>query len=215
MPQDGTNRWGSFEKWSAVAFLVAGVLVSVATVALGLVLVTDRSQGMITGLPLMVGLLISYIGILGLYPRLANRARRAARAGVLLLLAPVVSLIAFLGYEFAVGGEPPFVGPLFLTVFVGFALGIVLFGTTSYRTEVPSRNVGLALLVFAIPWFLLIGSMSVYGGEGPAWLDFANTGLMAVALLAVGYFLWIEPPATNREESGTDPTARATPESRN
>lgn len=198
---------GWIGKGSTAAFIVAGLLSSIGTIAMGLVLITDMTQGAITGLPSMLGLLSAYVGILGLYPRLADRRHWAALAGVGLLLTPVVGIVGILAHAIVVGGEPPFVGPLFLVIMIGFALGITLFGATSYLTEEPSRGVGLALLAFAIPWFVRLGSLSVYGAEGPPWLDFVTTGVTAIALLAVGYLLWIEAPTTNREEPAPEPTA--------
>lgn len=200
-----TNRiWEAVGKWSAAAFLVAGGLVSIATVALGLVLVTDMSQGVVTGLPSMVGLLISYVGMLGLYPRLADRRRRSALTSVVLLLVPVIGLAYWLGHALVIGQEPSYAGLLVGVVFVGFVSGITLLGVTSYLSQVPSRGVGLALMAFAVPWVVLLGSGMVYGGAAPVWLDFVTTGMMAVLLLVIGYLSWTGPQQTKRQEVTPD-----------
>lgn len=204
MASTSTDRWGALEKWSATAFLLAGVLVSFGAVAMALVLTTDMSQGLMTGLPTMIGLLISYLGMLGLYPRLATRHRRAALAAVGLLLFPVVGIAFWLGHALVIGEEPSYADLLVGVVFGGFLIGIALYGVTSYRTQVPSRRAGLALLAFVIPWAVLLGSGIVYGGAAPEWLDFVTTGVMGILLLIIGYLTWTESPAPDCEESTTD-----------
>lgn len=206
MPPTTNRLWAAVEKSSAPAFLLAGGLTAIATIAMGLVLTTDMSQGVLTGLPTMVGLLVAYIGMLGLYPRLATRSRRAALASVVLLLAPVLGVAFWLSHALVIGQEPSYAGLLVGTVFVGFVVGITLLGITSYRTRVPSRGVGLALLAFAVPWVVLLGTGVVYEGAAPVWIDFVSTGSMAILLLVIGYLLWTEPRAPNRQESTTDLT---------
>lgn len=206
MRRYGTKLWKKVEKWSAPAFLIAGGLVSIATVAMGFVMITDRSQGMLTGLPTMVGLLISYIGMLGLYPRLASRKPRAALASVALLLAPFGGIAFWLGHALIIGQEPSYAGTLVGFVFAGFVLGIVLLGVTSYQAQVPSSRVGVALTAFAVPWVVLLGSGMVYGGAAPEWIDFIATGSMAVLLLVIGYLIWNESSTIDRGKPAPNPS---------
>lgn len=202
---DGTSLWKNVEKLSAPAFLIAGGLVAIATIAMGFVMITDRSQGLLTGLPTMVGLLISYIGMLGLYPKLASRRPRAALASVVLLLAPFGGIAFWLGHAIIIGQEPSFAGTLVGFVFAGFVLGIALLGATSYHAQVPSSRVGLALTAFAVPWVVLLGSGVIYGGAAPVWLDFIATGSMAVLLLVIGYLIRNESSSINRGEASPNP----------
>ena len=204
---DGTDWRRTLGKWSGIAFLVAGVSVSIAAIAMAVVLFTDMSQGMITGLPTMVGLLISYLGMLGLYPGLAARNRRAALAGIVLLLFPVIGIAFWLGHALVVGQEPSYANLLVGLVFGGFVIGLALYGITSYRLQVPSQRVGLALLALAVPWVVLLGSGIVYGGNAPAWLDFVATSMMGGLLLVIGYLTWTESSMTTPEEPTPDPAA--------
>lgn len=206
MPLNGTNWLKALGKWSWLAFLIAGVLVAIAAIAMALVVTTNMTQGMITGLPTMVGILISYIGMLGLYPTLAAHRRRAALAGVILLLFPVGGIGFWLGHALLIGQEPSYANLLVGVVFGGFVVGIALYGITSYRARVPSRGVGLALLAFLVPWVILLGSGVVYGGAAPVWIDFLSTSMMGVVLLALGYLVRAKGSSTNPEEPSPDPT---------
>lgn len=174
---------------------------------MAVVLVTDMSPGMITGLPTMVGLLISYLGMFGLYPRLAARNRRAALASIVLLLFPVIGIGFWLGHDLIVGQMPPYVNLLIGLISGGFVIGLALYGITSYRLQVPSQRVGLALLALAVPWVVLLGSGIVYGGNAPAWLDFVATSMMGGLLLVIGYLTWTESSMTTPEEPTPDPAA--------
>jgi hypothetical protein len=204
---DGTDWRRTLGKWSGIAFLVAGVSVSIAAIAMAVVLVTDMSPGMITGLPTMVGLLISYLGMFGLYPILAARNRRAALAGIVFLLFPVIGIGFWLGHDLVVGQMPPYVNLLIGLISGGFVIGLALYGITSYRLQVPSQRVGLALLALAVPWVVLLGSGIVYGGNAPAWLDFVATSMMGGLLLVIGYLTWTESSMTTPEEPTPDPAA--------
>ena len=203
---DGTDWRRTLGKWSGIAFLVAGVSVSIAAIAMAVVLVTDMSPGMITGLPTMVGLLISYLGLLGLYPILAARNRRAALASIVFLLFPVIGIGFWLGNDLVVGQMPPYVNLLIGLISGGFVIGLALYGITSYRLQVPSQRVGLALLALAVPWVVLLGSGIVYE-NAPAWLDFVATSMMGGLLLVIGYLTWTESSMTTPEEPTPDPAA--------
>ena len=203
---DGTDWRRTLGKWSGIAFLVAGVSVSIAAIAMAVVLVTDMSPGMITGLPTMVGLLISYLGMFGLYPRLAARNRRAALASIVFLLFPVIGIGFWLGHDLAVGQMPPYVNLLIGLISGGFVFGLALYGITSYRLQVPSQRVGLALLALAVPWVVLLGSGIVYE-NAPAWLDFVATSMMGGLLLVIGYLTWTDSSMTTPEEPTPDPAA--------
>lgn len=203
---DGTDWRKTLGKWSGIAFLVAGVSVSIAAIAMAVVLVTDMSPGMITGLPTMVGLLISYLGMFGLYPRLAARNRRAALASIVFLLFPVIGIGFWLGNDLVVGQMPPYVNLLIGLISGGFVIGLALYGITSYRLQVPSQRVGLALLALAVPWVVLLGSGIVYE-NAPAWLDFVATSMMGGLLLVIGYLTWTDSSMTTPEEPTPDPAA--------
>lgn len=173
-------------KWGGPIFLIAGGLLLITAIGLAVEVVTGMSlQGPIIGVPQFAGLLISYIGLLGLYSLVRDRSPRLALIGIVLILGPVIAILVFIGYEVTVGGEPPFVDTIFMVIGVGFALGIALLGIASLRAETLSRDIGISLLVLAVPFLLLV----VLGAENSAIIDFVISGLTAGALLAIGYLL--------------------------
>jgi hypothetical protein len=138
---------------------------------------------------------------------LAARNRRAALAGIVFLLFPVIGIGFWLGHDLVVGQMPPYVNLLIGLISGGFVIGLALYGITSYRLQVPSQRVGLALLALAVPWVVLLGSGIVYGGNAPAWLDFVATSMMGGLLLVIGYLTWTESSMTTPEEPTPDPAA--------
>lgn len=182
--------WGSLENWSARLFLAAGVLVSIQAVSDGLGLATDIEPPDALAFAIFLGFILSYLGLLGLYPRLVDRTPQLARAGLVLVLLPVLALILLMGAILASSG-PPFSEEtgraLFMGIFVGFALGITALGVASFRTQIPSRAVGLFLLVWAAGWYILLGTSLIYGFPISEWVTFVTDAIMAVSLLAIGY----------------------------
>lgn len=195
--------WESLERWCGTIFLVAGVLLLFTAVGFVLEVVTDMAlQGPILGIPQFLGLLVGYVGLLGLYSLLRDTAPRLALAGVVLVVAPVVTIVLVLVHALTMGGEPPFADTIFMVIGVGFAVGIALFGVASLRTETPSRGVGVCLLVWAVPFLLLVG----LGAENSATVDLVISALNAVAVLGIGYLLRTQRPSTRRGESAPGPT---------
>ena len=198
----------SLEKWSAVIFLLAGVFLLVGTVVIGLQLLTGDPDLLKNPFELSpyLGFIISYFGLLGLYPRLADRIP-LARVSLLLLLVPVIVMLIYIATAL-VGTELPFGEPVSFGAFILFALGIALFGVGSYQTEVPSRAVGLSLLALSAGWFVLLGAGLIDGF--PVWqpVAFGTAAIMTVALLAIGYLLRTGTEPTDQTEPTPDTTAR-------
>ena len=128
--QTRNNRvWFSLEKWSSTVFLVAGVLVLISTVATGIEWLTNATgltDGPL-GVAAFIGMVVSYVGLLGLYPRLAEEDSRLSRVSVSLLFVPVAVIIADL-VSIVLGFGPPFGLTVASAAFLLFALGIALFG---------------------------------------------------------------------------------------
>lgn len=202
------GRWRSLERWSATVFLVAGVLLLIPAINDGAELMGIEAGallGELSFIGMVVGLVAAYVGLLGLYPRLADRTPGLARAAVVLVLLPVVILLLIF-VAILVEFEPPAIDVIFSTIFVGFALGITLFGAASLRMRAVSRGAGASLLLFAVPWFVLLVDGPILGFPVSDVVTFVTTGLMAIALLAAGYFLRVEP--ADRAEPASDATAR-------
>lgn len=189
------------ERQSAPAFLLTGVLVLGSLVApLGLGALTERSW--VAGL-VLVGLAVptASVGLLGLYPRVNDRAPRSALAGAGAAAVAGVAALGLLALVGAALGSEAAVGRsvsrdafalLGLSMAGGFALGFLLFGVATWRTDTPSRTVGglltaggVALLVPVV--VELLGP--ALGVSTPPWLLFPVIGGIAVDSALVGYVL--------------------------
>ena len=204
-PATGTTRvWDTLERWSGNVFLAAGILVLIGTVVVGLQLLAGNEELLKDPFELapFLGFVVSYFGLLGLYPRLADRMPRLARVSVFLLLVPVVVMLLFV-LSIVGGFDIPSIGPLSLVAFLMFALGIALFGVGSYQTEVPSRGVGLALLALATAWFVMLGAGLLNGFPISQAVNFVTIAIMTGALLAIGFRLRTETEPTGYTESAS------------
>lgn len=181
-------------------FLIGGVLLLIQTAGDVLTLTMDMGLEALA-FATFLGLILSYIGLLGLYPRLTERAPYLSRIGLVLVLVPVLLLIT-LTVALAVSSGPPFseavADVLFTSIFVGFALGIVLFGVAVIQTDTPSQAVGIALLGFAGGWFILLGASVVYGFPISDRLTFISDAILAISLLATGWLLRTTSSSTER-----------------
>jgi protein-S-isoprenylcysteine O-methyltransferase Ste14 len=86
--------WRSLERWSATLFLIAGGVLIVYAALTGLEAfldITVEQKG------LEVGHVIGFLGLLGLYPTLADRRPWLARAGA---VAAILGVVAFSVFTF-------------------------------------------------------------------------------------------------------------------
>lgn len=203
MPTDGNVLWQSLEKWDAIVFLVAGVLLLVATINEGLIWAANMEMPELLEFAGFLGMFISYLGLLGLYPRLAGRTSELARVGLGLLLLPVAVILIEVIFM-AVGVGPQFGRTIALGAFGLFALGVALFGGIFFRIEVLPETIGGFLVIYAIGWIVLLGGVLLYGAPPPGGVIVIATGFMAVALLAIGYILQTEISPGDRSESAFD-----------
>lgn len=201
------SLWNSFRHRSAVAFLGAGGLMLVTIVLRTLDVVVTRSLEELAGVTAIAGIVLSAVGLLGLYPQLADAAPRLARVGLLLLALPAIYLVAalvwtilaiFLSEWPALTALLP--GDAVGLVLILFAVGITIFGVVGLWTAVPSRTVGGLLLVLAAAWFTVLGAEIMYEPI-PDWVVPTMIVLMTVSLLPIGYLLRTETGSTDRTES--------------
>lgn len=158
------------------------------------------------------GLIVSLLGLLGLYPRLAESTPRLALAGGAMagvgVLIPLSIATWMLGGTLltAVAGQavsqPPAI--LFQVMAVAMALGFGCFGVATLRTPVPPRKLGYLLLSYAVPWVVVLGSTAVYGSALPGWLVLTIYGPLPFLMLTTGYTLHAHTVQTRRAETGVD-----------
>jgi hypothetical protein len=188
-------------RWSALAALVGGVLVSVLDVAF-FVLIGDvpESEGGLMGawVPLQVVVLIAIVlGFLGLVGMYARQAEKAGALGLVAFLVAFVGTALIFGFTWAgtfivptlaeaapdiLDEEPSGVlaTGLILT-FILFALGWLLFGLATLLTKVLSRGAAVLLMIGAVLSFVL-GFLEVPFSEF----------VFGIALAWMGYELWSE-----------------------
>lgn len=190
----------SLEKWSAWVFLVAGVLMLVPSARSAIELVTAISfSGTITGLFGFAGIVLSYIGLIGLSPQLIDETPRLAQTGLVLMGLPAIVIVVLIGWVIGTLIVPaipsmestlPAPAMVFRSVFLLFALGTTSFGVASLRSRVPSRTVGVLLLILAANWFVILVAMLVFSGTFPPWVSFITWVGGAGPLVAIGYSMW-------------------------
>lgn len=202
------------ERRSRAAFLLGGVLLFGYAVSKAIYTFTDVTPvGAFDVAFGGTGLLVAVVALVSLYPRLRDGAPRLSLAGLLAAAVAAAGNLALLGWLAgatltragypAIPEEAPAWTVLALVVvFVTMALGFLLFGAASLRTDVLSPTVSRLLVVPGLGWAALIaGNLALPSGQ---YLGLVYVPI-CLALLAIGY----------RLETGNVPTDRteATPES--
>lgn len=148
----GSPRLDTLEQWSPTAFLIAGALLVVFAALLGVEAFMNRTVPSYIFGP--AGFLVAMVGILGIYPTLADQSSQLVRA------VPVLATIAAVGWFVvtvlsigeAIGALPPLedaglLGLLIILVAgIAMVLAYIACGIAGLGVDAPSRNVSLLLL---------------------------------------------------------------------
>lgn len=216
MLPDTKVGWRVFERWSGTAFITGGGLLLAYTALVGLeTFTTVSTPGWVGGLLSGFGLAAPLIGMLGFYPRLADRVPRLARAGATVLSAAaaavVVTTVWGVGSELlaeAAGTDLSSPLGVVLVASLGLvALGFLLVSTAVLWTDTPSRAVGTLLLTVVGVNVVYFAAVAVYGAARPEWLNFVVTGAHPLLFLAIGYVLPPESLSTTSQVPSGDSTA--------
>ena len=199
---DNTGMWNSLEQWRSLAFLAPGVGFLLVTINAVLILVANTGMNLS---PLVhLGLvLVAYVGLLGLSPRLVERAPRLGRVCQVFVLVVGVEIVL----TFAVGLLPSLMSrPLFaVTVAMGVlgsALTMTVFGATTLWTRAYSRRVGGFLLLAALGLYIVIVKALLFGDVGgPQWVPVVDNGIVGLSLIAVGGLLRAESEPTEQTQA--------------
>lgn len=205
MESDTTTQLESLAKWSATAFLAAGVILLVDAAIVTAEIVVGIERANVLG-QVFVGAAwtAALIGLLGLYPGLADRSRWLSRAGAVFAAIGVVvfavlgltSLVYYLGIP---AGEYSDVGMFFIPgVLIGSVLGFISFSVAVLRTGAYSRTVGVLLLI--PPILVVTNILRFIAGMEAMSLTLAIVIGDALAMLAIGYVLRSSPEPTGRAE---------------
>jgi len=201
--------WATIERWSPIAFLAAGGLFVLPTAIFGFGAVTGTGN-VVSPAVIFVLMLVVFIGLLGLYPRLAKADSSLALGGVGLLAvtaAVIISTLAVVALPTELRLGKPHILAIVTTVVVGSTLTFATFGVASLRTGVHSRLVGGLLLAMAAGDLSIFVAMQVYGDPSPAWVSFVVGVLFVVSLGSIGYVLRTEITPAESSESTGDVTA--------
>ena len=199
---DNTGMWNSLEQWRSLAFLAPGVGFLLVTINAMLILVVNTGMNLS---PLVhLGLvLVAYVGLLGLSPRLVERAPRLGRVCQVFVLIVGVEILL----TFGVGLIPSLMSRSLFAVTVamgvlGSALTMTVFGATTLWTRAYSRRVGGFLLLAALGLYIVIVKALLFGDVGgPQWVPVVDNGIVGLSLIAVGGLLRTESEPTEQTEA--------------
>lgn len=214
MAANGTGLLGWLEKRSATAFLIAGSLFVADAALIGLVMVSAGEQLMLLGQAFIAaGWTAGFVGLLGLFPGIAGRSRRLARAGAAfvgigVVVFVVMGIVSIAYFADVLNGDLSTLAPIFLPgVIIGSVLGFLTFGAATLRTDAFSRSVGV--LFVALGLVPVVNILSTAAGIESLTKTLAIVVGLALVNLALGYLLRIEDPSRERVEarSEREPTA--------
>ena len=192
----------SLEGKSASLFLGGGSLLVVFAVNTSLRTFVGTSFPPVQGLIGPAGFFFGVVGLLGLYPALADRTTRVARVAMVVALIPAVGWPALIlrGIATQVMGmnSPEVLSVLPMMVIASMFLSFALFGIASLHASVHSWIVGVLLLVPATGFLLLITNAAPH-----FIIDIGH----AVGYLGIGFTL----RSTGFSTESKEPVADATP----
>jgi len=204
----------SLTRRSTTLFLIDGLLFiiaaafDVANIAVG---IEDLRAGVGQAF-IAAGWIAALIGLLGLYPKLADRSRWLAHAGGVFAVIGVVGFVgngatALVAFVREVPPQEAF--PMFVLVgtivgvLIGAILGFVSFSIASLRSDVYSGTIGILLVVptlFVITNFIILSALGVPNPRPSEVTVFILSGL-ALTMLAISYLLRTEAAPSERTES--------------
>lgn len=186
-----TTVWAALERWSPLAFLAAAASFVLPGVAQGYMVATGTGDAVSPGI-IFVCHLVVFVGLLGLYPRLADRGSTLAAGGVGLVAVTAAMILSTFGVAVLPLGltvGKPTVFAIVLSVAVGSMLSAATFGVASVREGVHPRPVGGFLLVVAASELFIVVAMLLYGDPTPPWVGFVVSWLVVTSLASIGYVL--------------------------
>lgn len=199
----------SFEGWSPTLFLAAGGLLLVYASLNGLWAfgnVATRQNG------LQFGYVFGFLGLLGLYPSLADRSPWLARSGAAGAVFGIMGISAITATELSqlaglTSRPPPAWTLILLLALVGFVLGYLSYGVAVLRTGLYSKAIGIGLLVPGVIVVLMFVHIAAgYASDVTAFVISAGE---AMAHLAIGASLRTKSARTERATRTGDAEVKA------
>lgn len=205
MATNDTGLVKSLEGRSSTAFLIAGMLFVADAALVGSVIVSAGEELMLLGQAFIAaGWTAGFVGLLGIYPTLAEQRPRMARVGAVLVgigvVVFVVMGVASIGYFTNVlSGDLSALVPIFLPgVIIGSVLGFLTFGVTTLRSDVYSRTVGVLFVVLGL--IPVVNITSGIAGIQSMTATLTIVVGLAIVNVAIGFRLRIEDASTRNVE---------------
>lgn len=198
--------WGMLEQWNPMVFFTAGGLFALLSGTTGLHAVGGTAIAL-SPVVIFIGVFIVFVGLLGLYPGVADRAASLATVAIGLLGGTVAMLLpAFVVFT---SSTEQFVDEatalaILIAVAVGATLTVTTFGIAIHRAGTDMRPIGSFLLLMAASMSSMIFAMVVYGHSTPAWISPVVNGVVAISLGAIGFVLRTEAITTVSSDSTSD-----------
>lgn len=191
---DRSGLLEALERWNSSAFLIGGLLLVVDAAWLAANIATGAEDYLVVGqLFVGVGWAVALLGLLGVYPSLADRSRWLSRAGAVFAVIGVVTFTVMAAGVLAeitgiLPGDFEALGVYFIPgVLVGSVLGFIAFSVASLRTEVYSLSFGILLL--APPFLVLSNILRFILGNTSVMVTLGIVIGDALAMLVIGYYL--------------------------
>lgn len=201
------TRLQSLEQHSSTLFLVAGVLMVVHTVIHALIAFTDMNYPLHHEMPFgVVGHMLAFIALLGLYPQLVTRSPKLSRAGAGLAVLGTVGwfVIGTMTLAETLGVTlPAWLGVFAPVTILTVVLGYLAFGVAGLRSDIVTRTTALVVLT---PVLVMIYNMAVAlttGGTREGQIIVA--GGFALTHLAIGAALRSDEFPTGGPEPAASP----------
>jgi hypothetical protein len=220
-------------RWSGLALILTGPLLLVMAVLHPNILQTDVADAVLHSqtwalihLLAVAAMLLTLVGVTGLYASQADRMGALGLAGLLVAVPGILAFacVCYVEALFPVlaANDPKLLaldGPLFHSgillatggVVAGYPIGLFLLPLATLRARVLPRGAAIAVLVGA-PTF------AVFEGLFVPVLNVASTTLFAVGCAWLGYAIWSTPCAATtagrRQRNSTDQSRRPSTPSR-
>ena len=197
MSNRDTQNVGVLEKQSSSAFLVAGGLFVLFAGFWGAFAFTAMDSEVVQNVVGPAGWTVAFVGLLGLYRRLADENRRLSIAAAVFAVlgfagAVITTLGNFVVLLNAVDALPEWFAALQLPLLVGIVPGFFTYAFATHRTDSISRRVSLLLLAPGAIFVLNFIRVATLGSTTPIWAPFMLGAGQALSLLAIGYSLYAE-----------------------
>ena len=213
MVTNDTKLWETLERRRSTAFLIAGLMFAVDASIIAAVIGPLGEQYMQLGQAFIAaGWTAGFVGLLGVFPRLADRSRRLAQAGAVfvgigLLVFVSMGIVSLAYFSNTLSGDlDTLVTILFPGIIIGSVLGFVTFGAATLRTGVHARSVGVLFVVMGLIPVVNIGR--TIAGIQSRTATLAIVVALTLVTLSIGYLLRVEGPSAGRAavESSDEPT---------